>query len=311
MKTLLIVFVALILFIGCTEDNPTSPPPEGLYTNEGMLRIKQIHFISEGDTIRGSIVFPKETQPCPAVVLIPGSGKSKRLINYAKKFASKGIAALTYDKRGVGESGGRYRNRGNASKKNLNLLAKDVLAAANLLSNHKGIDADYIGLWAFSQGGWIAPIVISQSDEIRFSVLMSSPTVPVSMEMKYSRITARNPDLLEVFSPEAIDSIILHKSIHERIYNTIVPEFDPLSYLQQIEIPVLWIFGNQDLSIPVHLCIRKLNALEKAKTEIWQYPECGHSLKLPDGPSAPANIITYELIDWIQELIIQCDSQED
>ena len=217
MKTLSIIFVALALCTGCTEVNPTSSPPKESYTDECTFRIEQIHFISKGDTIRGSIVFPKEIQPCPAVVLIPGSGKSMRLNNYAKKFASKGIAALTYDKRGVGESGGRYRNRGNASKKNLNLLAKDVLAAVSLLSNHSGIDADCIGLWAFSQGGWIAPIVISQSDDIKFSVLMSSPTVPVSMELEYSSITARNPNLLEVYSFEEIDSILLHVSISERM----------------------------------------------------------------------------------------------
>ena len=140
---------------------------------------------------------------------------------------------------------------------------------------------------------------------------MSSPTVPVSMEMKYSGITARHPNLLEMYSPTEIDSILLHKSMHEIILNTMVPDFDPLPYLQSINIPVLWIFGNQDLSIPVNLCIQRLNALEKGKTEIWQYPECGHSLKLPDGPSAPANAITYEMIDWIQELIQQSNSQEN
>lgn len=311
MKPLSIIIIALALCTGCTEFNQTSSPPKESYTDECTFRIEQIHFISKGDTIRGSIVFPKEIQPCPAVVLIPGSGKSMRLTNYAKKFASKGIAALTYDKRGIGESEGRYRNRGNASKKNLNLLAKDVLAAVSLLSNHSGIDADCIGLWSFSQGGWIAPIVISQSDDIRFSVLMSSPAVPVSMEMKYSRIAARNPKLLDVYSLTEIDSILLHESIHNRIYRSLFPAFDPLPYFHKIDIPVLWIFGGQDLSIPVNLCIRQLNTLENSNTEIWQYPECGHSLKLPDGPSVPANKITFKMIDWIQELNKQSDSQEN
>jgi hypothetical protein len=59
---------------------------------------------------------------------------------FRDKYASKGIAALTYDKHGVGESGGRYRNRGNASKKNLNLLAKDVLAAIEVKLGVKQID---------------------------------------------------------------------------------------------------------------------------------------------------------------------------
>ena len=163
MKMLSIIFVALALCTGCKEVKPTSSPPKESYTDECTVRIEQIHFVSMGDTIRGSIVFPKEIQPCPAVVLVPGSGKSTRLNNYARKFASKGIAALTYDKRGVGESGGRYRNRGNATKKNLYLLAKDVLAAVSLLSNHSGIDTDCIGLWAFSQGGWIQELIMKSN----------------------------------------------------------------------------------------------------------------------------------------------------
>lgn len=88
MKALSIIIVALTLCTGCTEFNPTSSPPKESYTDECTFRIEQIHFISKGDTILGSILFPKEIQPCPAVVLIPGSGKSMRLNNYAKEINS-------------------------------------------------------------------------------------------------------------------------------------------------------------------------------------------------------------------------------
>ena len=48
-----------------------------------------------------------------------------------------GIAALVYDKRGAGKSGGEYEGNQSVSEKNISLLADDALAdAASTLANH-------------------------------------------------------------------------------------------------------------------------------------------------------------------------------
>ena len=43
-----------------------------------------------------------------AAVLVQGSGRQERNIGLTKWLANQGIASLTYDKRGVGKSGGVY-----------------------------------------------------------------------------------------------------------------------------------------------------------------------------------------------------------
>jgi alpha-beta hydrolase superfamily lysophospholipase len=67
-----------------------------------------VHFASGDITLAGTLVFPEGSQPHPAVVLLHGSGPQKRDLVTARWFAAEGIAALAYDKRGVGQSGGDF-----------------------------------------------------------------------------------------------------------------------------------------------------------------------------------------------------------
>src|SRR5262249_694645 len=66
-------------------------------------------------TLHGTLDLPNGTAPCPAVVIIAGSGPTDRDGNQAamkndslkmlgQALAAKGVAALRYDKRGVAES---------------------------------------------------------------------------------------------------------------------------------------------------------------------------------------------------------------
>jgi alpha-beta hydrolase superfamily lysophospholipase len=65
-------------------------------------------FTSQSTEIAGSLVLPTSTKIVAGVVLVHGSGKQKQSLYWywAKRFAENGIAALVYDKRCVGKSGG-------------------------------------------------------------------------------------------------------------------------------------------------------------------------------------------------------------
>ncbi|WP_216641634.1 alpha/beta hydrolase family protein [Pedobacter ginsengisoli] len=67
---------------------------------------ENVKFKSAGITLSGTIFKPKHPQA--SLVLVHGSGQEKRMIKMATFLATKGIAVLTYDKRGAGESGGIY-----------------------------------------------------------------------------------------------------------------------------------------------------------------------------------------------------------
>ena len=61
-----------------------------------------------------AIPYPPGTDRFPGVVLVHGSGRMTRdqLRQQQAHLVSKGIAVLSYDKRGVGESTGHYDNVG-------------------------------------------------------------------------------------------------------------------------------------------------------------------------------------------------------
>ncbi|HEV7608938.1 MAG TPA: hypothetical protein VGO61_16465, partial [Steroidobacteraceae bacterium] len=90
------------------------------------LRVEEVTFASHGATLSGSIVFPENQPVHAAVVFIHGSGKQTRNLGLAERFASEGIVALVYDKRGAGKSGGVYESEQSVSEKNIALLADDA-----------------------------------------------------------------------------------------------------------------------------------------------------------------------------------------
>jgi len=74
-------------------------------------RVEEIEFTSHRARLSGAIVFPKTREAHSAVVFVHGSGKQSRNMHWAERFASEGIVALVYDKRGAGRSGGDYEGK--------------------------------------------------------------------------------------------------------------------------------------------------------------------------------------------------------
>jgi uncharacterized protein len=170
----LIIFVLFFLLpaIACTQRGLVERPSEKRGTSE-----EAVHFASGDITLAGTIVLPEASQPYPAVVLFHGSGPQKRNLFTARWFATEGIAALSYDKRGVGESGGDFR------KVPFMELCDDGLAAIKYLKSRKEIDAKRIGVWGLSQGGWLGPLAASRSSDVAFVIAVSGPGVSPGEQM--------------------------------------------------------------------------------------------------------------------------------
>ena len=97
----------------------------------------------------------------------------------ARWFAVQGLAALAYDKRGVGESGGNFRTVPFTD------LCDDGLAAVDYLKSRKDIDPKHIGVWGLSQGGWLAPLAASRSADVSFVIAVSGPGVSPGEQMLF------------------------------------------------------------------------------------------------------------------------------
>ncbi len=226
--------------------------------------IEEVKFISHGATLAGSIVFPpKDTAIISALVFVHGSGKQSRNMDIAKRFASEGIAALVYDKRGAGKSGGDYESEQSVSEKNISLLADDSIAALMTLRKHTKLQEVPVGLSGISQAGWIVPLAAQRSGKADFMALWSSPVCKVSQEDIFSKYTA-DLDVDRVPSYQ--------EALNSRTQKYVWPDFlgkdsDPNESLQELGIPGLWIFGTQDGSIPVDLSIERLQTHIYAQRE--------------------------------------------
>ena len=177
--TSFVLFVALPA-IACTQrgspEKPADRPSEKTAQKPGTSE-EAVHFASGDVTLAGTLLLPEGSQPRPAVVLFHGSGPQKRDLFTARWFASQGIAALAYDKRGVGESTGDFR------KVAFMDLANDGLAALQYLKSRKEIDAKRMGVWGLSQGGWLGPLAASRSADIAFVIAVSGPGVSPGEQM--------------------------------------------------------------------------------------------------------------------------------
>jgi pimeloyl-ACP methyl ester carboxylesterase len=95
----------------------------------------------------------------------------------ARWFAEQGVAALTYDKRGVGESTGDF------AQVPFTELCGDGLAAVELLRARKEVNRRQIGVWGVSQGGWLGPLAASRSPDVAFVIAVSGPGVSPGEQM--------------------------------------------------------------------------------------------------------------------------------
>ena len=134
----------------------------------------------DGITLAGTLTLPRKEGLFPVVVLISGSGPQNRneevvghrpFLVLADHLTRNGIGVLRYDDRGVGKSTGKFR----MSK--LDDFASDVESAIAYLRTRKEIDPHNIGLIGHSEGGIVAPMVASTSDDVSFIVLLAGPGI--------------------------------------------------------------------------------------------------------------------------------------
>ncbi|MEM7613029.1 MAG: alpha/beta fold hydrolase [Pseudomonadota bacterium] len=217
---------------------------------------EQLSFDSNGVTLSGTLVMPADGAPIATVVFVHGSGPQQRSTAIAHAFAKEQIAALVYDKRGVGESGGKYEAKQPVSGPNLALLADDARAALDALLQRTETQDLPAGLVGISQAGWIVPLA-AKGSRASFIVLWSGPVCAVSEEDIFSKYT-RDKDLDRV---PAFDEALAAQRRPYRWPAFLGEDINSAQTLASLDIPGLWVFGAKDGSIPVDLSLARLDAL--------------------------------------------------
>ncbi len=246
---------------------------------------------SDGVTLSGVIHLPADSGTYPASVFVHGSGRNPRLRYsqlWASGFVSRGFAVLSYDKRGVGESGGR------CCPQIMPQLGGDAMAAAAAARGYLEIDPDRVGLTGVSQAGWIIPNAAARDPHIKFALIISGPTVSVGHENVYSDLT----------DERGCGAAGVSIAVAEEEISTMRPRgFDPAPDLHTMTQPGYWIFGLNDISVPINLSAAFLHELaaDGKPLTVRMYPGANHGMGTAPcrgGPSAPGWI--EPMFEWLQ-----------
>jgi uncharacterized protein len=260
LKKIRVILVICILF--------TSLP--GCSVNTDIPLEETVRFESGGVFLEGALNLPGGSGQYPLAVFIHGSGMVTRndYQEFVDPLIQAGIAVFRYDKRGVGASGGVYNGIGpQNSERMFALLASDAASAIRHFNNDKRIDSDKIILIGGSQAGWIIPEINTMAD-IWLSVCISGPLVSVGEEIYYSDLAENG-----LHPQEYADHML--KNFEG------VKGYDPISRVEKMKTPSLWLFGGKDVSIPIKRSIHLLDSVKTSQhlpVEMKLYPDADHGL---------------------------------
>jgi uncharacterized protein len=246
-------------------------------------------FTCDGGQLAGTIYLPTGSGHYPGVVWVHGAGEAERLGwggQLVPGLVQSGLAVLSYDKRGVGQSEGHCCP---GDQGHFNLVTADVEGAVRVLRAQNGVDPDKVGLVGASQAGWIAPRAANDT-HAAFVALASAPTVSERTANLYERLASGEKGTLS------------REEISRRLRKAGPSGYDPLPDLQRMTMPGLWLFGSADDKTPVPESVAVLDQLRASQHDITVhiFPGAGHGLLdvPPTAPAAPTTLIT-----WIEQQV--------
>ena len=244
----------------------------GARATRTATRQLEVRFQSAGATLSGTLTLPPGSGRHPAVAFVTGSGPTMRayLPDLQALLVRNGVAVLAYDKRGIGQSGGRYPGESPTSP-TIDVLARDAEAAVRFLTRQPEIDRARVGLAGHSQAGWIMPLAATREAAGRFLVSFSCPTVTADENDLYQDLTGQGEQPQQL-SNEEVDAQVLARG---------PSGVDPMPWIRKLHIPAVWLYGGLDMHIPTRLSVRRLTPVAHEAGRdfaIDVYPNGNHAL---------------------------------
>jgi uncharacterized protein len=235
---------------------------------------EQVRIQANGFSLAGTLSKPaNQTGPAPAVILVSGSGPTDRdetvagipiFGQLAHALADAGFLVLRYDKRGVGQSGGRVESAALVD------YAEDVRAAIRMMSDRKDVDRRRIALVGHSEGGSLALMAASKEKRVAAVALVATiGTTGADLNMYQVTHALERSNKPEAERQSAID---LQRRIQQAVvtgkgWETIqIPDavrrqadtpyfqsfltYDPAQVMKDVEQPILIVQGTLDTQVP-------------------------------------------------------------
>jgi uncharacterized protein len=263
------------------------------------------------------------------VVAVHGAGEGRRnwyLYRHLHDLLPPaGIGVVTFDRRGEGAS------TGEPSRGAFAVQADDVLAVAN------AVDAEQVGLWGISQGGWVAPLAAARSSRIAFLVLLASIGVTPADQMRFATavqirragygddavaravalrehaegwIRDGNTDTLEAELAAAarepwwelafLPAELPPPPEADIARKALADEmfFEPEPIFAEVGVPTLLFYGDDDTWAPVDASIETWRRAQGDRAEVVILKDTGHEPVHPSGDVAPE--YEQKLVEWLR-----------
>jgi outer membrane protein assembly factor BamB/pimeloyl-ACP methyl ester carboxylesterase len=281
---------------------------------------------NNGDVkLAGTLYKPKGDRPHPAIIFLHGSGPATRwewAPYFAEKFAELGFASLIFDKRGCGESTGIWY------ASSLDDLSMDAVKALDYLKTRDDIEKDKIGMWGFSNSGWVVANALNFNNDISFIICVSGGgQTPREIERYGYQNALDQGKLTEAEKKEAMALVEQYlnyladgqnrESLVQNIDNAkntawypflnlekVMPDadtrkdwawvgnWDPLPSIEKIKVPMLIMFGEADMQTePKTSAERWKQGLAKAGNsnyEMITFKDANHGIRIGEHSSSAA-----------------------
>jgi len=227
-----------------------------------------------GFNLAATITRPAGVPPkAPAIVLIGGSGPTDRdetvagvpiFGQLAGQLAGAGFMVLRYDKRGVGQSGGR------PEAATLSDYADDARAAVTWLSKRKDVDRHRIALVGHSEGAAVALLTAAREKKVKAVVMIAGPgTTGYDLILEQQRhvldgmkITPADRDARIALQRRLMDAVVsgtgwegiqpqMRASADTPWFRSLLL-FDPAKAIAKVKQPLLVIRAERDTQVPMH-----------------------------------------------------------
>lgn len=300
---------------------------------------ESVRIPANGFSLAGTVSKPDAGgRPAPAIVLVGGSGPTDRdetVFNIpifgqlANALADAGFLVVRYDKRGVGQSGGR------TEAATLEDFTDDLRAVLKFVADRKDVDKKRIAVVGHSEGGSVAMLAAAKDKNVAALVLVATVGVTgadLNMYQVEHQITlSRRPDA------EKQQTLALQKKIQNAVltgsgWEGVPPAlkqqadtpwfqsflaFDPAKVMTSVDQPILIVQGTLDTQVPPDNA-DKLEAMAKARkrakpADVVRVPGINHLLvpattgevdeyaQLPDKHISSA--VPQSIAAWLQKTL--------
>ncbi len=274
---------------------------DGVSLEETRYAEISFHNARQGLQLGGMLFVPPGEGPHPGVVIIHGSGTSRRdnrwYLTLTHFMQQHGVIVLLPDKRGSEKSEGDWRTA------DFDDLATDTLAAIDYLRRQAPVAVSNIGVIGMSQGGWIAPIVASETRDLDFLVTVVGSAVPPVQQLLYEeghnlRQLGFLPGIAQVI---AIMSGAYIRNVAQADFWDGIADYDPLPYWRDLSVDALVLYGRDDTNVPTARSSERLRTLDNEHIRIRIYDGSGHPLEDPIGQGK--SIFRHDALADIRDFI--------